>query len=226
MTRPEPEAADLATRLRDKGLDVAVAPLFQILGIDPGPLGDADALLLTSPRAARFVPRDIAALPVYAVGEATAEAAETNGLKVAGIGPGEADTHLAELLPTGGEVLHLAGEDVARDLTATCSALGIPYRREAIYRAQAEKTLPLNARSFLRTKGQKTVTLLSVRAAEVFAQLVTKAGLKAASAELTAACFSQRIAAAASASLPYRSVGQTEPGNLTRFVDFVSSGGT
>ncbi|MEO1658199.1 MAG: uroporphyrinogen-III synthase [Pseudomonadota bacterium] len=226
VTRPQPEAGELARLLQNKGLEPVVAPLFRIVPEEHGELPEASALLLTSPRAARFLPQGAKALPAYVVGTATAEAAAAEGLKVVATGSGEADERLVELLPPQSTVLHLTGEDVARDLGPAFKGRGMFYHRVVIYRAEAETSLPEKAKSFLRAEGEKLVTLLSVRAAEVFAQLVADAGLNDAASGLDAACFGPRIAAAARASLPYRSVRQTEPGNLTQFVDSLSSGGT
>ncbi len=226
VTRPQPEAAELADLLRQAGCLVTVAPLFAIKGVELGLLPEADALLLTSPRAAQFVPETCTPLPTYVVGEATADAARAHGLNIAGVGKGEADAGLAALIPAQSSVLHLSGEHVARDLAPFFAERATHYHRRVTYRAEALSELPEEAETFLKSDGPKTITLLSVRAADIFAQLVAEAGLTGLIPATTAWCFGPRIADTARSSLPYRSVRQTEPGNITQFVDSVSSDGT
>lgn len=226
VTRPQPEASELAELLRQAGCVVTEAPLFTIKGVELGPLPQADALLLTSPRAVQFVPKTCAHVPTYAVGDATADAARAHSLDVAGVGSGEADAGLTALIPPQSSVLHLSGEHVARDLAPFFAEKGTEYHRQVTYRAEALSELPKEAVVFLKSEGAKSITLLSVRAAETFAHLVAEAGLTGLIPATTAVCFGPRIADAARSSLPYRSVRQTEPGNITQFVDSVSSDGT
>ncbi|MEM7739625.1 MAG: uroporphyrinogen-III synthase [Pseudomonadota bacterium] len=224
ITRPQPEADDLAERLRSKGIGVAMAPLFTIKPARLGPLPQANALLLTSPRAARYLPAGVQDMPTYALGEATAEAAKRAGLNVVAQGAGSSDTLPLHHLPQDTAVLHLSGDAIARDLAPVFQSLAIPYHRVVTYMAESAEELPATAGSFLLDGGPKIVTLFSVRAAQVFAQLVAAAGLDDRLTSVTAACFGPRIARAARQSLPYRSVRESEAGNVTGFVDFVSSG--
>ena len=88
VTRPEPGNAATVGRARALGLDARAAPLFAAHPIDwEVPSADRfDALLLTSAQAARLAGDGLAGLarlPVYAVGAATAHAAEAAGLTVA-----------------------------------------------------------------------------------------------------------------------------------------------
>ena len=88
VTRPEPGNAATARRAREMGFDVRAMPLFTARPVEwrPPAAGDFDALLLTSAFAARLAGPGLAclaALPVYAVGPATARAAEAAGLAVA-----------------------------------------------------------------------------------------------------------------------------------------------
>ncbi|MEO1043257.1 MAG: uroporphyrinogen-III synthase [Pseudomonadota bacterium] len=224
ITRPQPEADALAERFRDRRVNVFVAPLFTIQPVEGAPLPPGDVLLLTSPRATRDLSPEVQKLPTITIGASTAAAAKDAGLHVIAHGDGSSDTLPLHKLHEGAKVLHLSGEDIARDLRPIFEAHAIPYHRVVTYKAQRVETLPTEATSFLRRDGAKTVTFFSVRAAEVFAQLVAEAGLDDRMRSVTAACFGPRIAGAARASLPYRSVRESEAGNVIRFVDFVSSG--
>lgn len=87
LTRPEPAASRSARRFAALGHEVVVAPLMEAVPLTPDGLpapGPGKALALTSARAVEAITgtpalardwRDLAHLPVYAVGESTADAA-------------------------------------------------------------------------------------------------------------------------------------------------------
>lgn len=87
VTRPEPGNSATIARAAALGLDARAMPLFAAHPIDwalPAPT-NYDALLLTSAQAVRLAGAqlaELAALPVHAVGEATADAARAAGLTV------------------------------------------------------------------------------------------------------------------------------------------------
>jgi uroporphyrinogen-III synthase len=83
VLRPEPGASATATSARGMGWSPVIAPLFTVRAVawEP-PVEQPQALLLTSANAARLGGGGLAALaalPVYAVGAATAEAARRAG---------------------------------------------------------------------------------------------------------------------------------------------------
>lgn len=117
VTRAEPGAAATEARARALGIDAHAAPLFAACALPwspPDPAG-FDALLLTSAQAVRLAGTGLgklAALPVHAVGEATARAADAAGLRVATTGPGTARGLFDALEPLGGgRILWLCGRD-------------------------------------------------------------------------------------------------------------------
>jgi len=139
LLRPEPGLSASAEQARQLGLKVIACPLFRIepvawRGPDPA---DFDALLLTSANAVQFGGPELdrlKALPVHAVGEATAEAARKAGFGVASTGTGNAGDLLAAL-PSTLRLLHLAGQDhreTGRDLD-----------RRVVYRSAAIDDPPL-----------------------------------------------------------------------------------
>jgi uroporphyrinogen-III synthase len=115
LLRPEPGLSASAERARAMGLEVIACPLFCVEPVEWAVLdpADYDALLLTSANAVRCGGASLAALtalPVHAVGEATAAAAREVGFHVETIGTGSAADLLASL-PGSINLLHLAGED-------------------------------------------------------------------------------------------------------------------
>ncbi len=117
VTRPEPGNAATVERARAMGFDARAMPLFAARAIDwrPPASGDFDALLLTSAFAARLAGQglaELAALPVYAVGNATARAAEAAGLTVAMTGSSGAQRLLDDMTSENiRNILWLCGRD-------------------------------------------------------------------------------------------------------------------
>ncbi|MCY7339841.1 MAG: uroporphyrinogen-III synthase [Sphingomonas bacterium] len=115
LLRPEPGLSASADHARSLGLDVVTCPLFAVEPVAwtaPDPAG-FDALLLTSANAVRHAGpgfAKVAALPVIAVGEATADAARAAGLNVTMVGVAGAQ-HLLDDLADKRKLLHLTGVD-------------------------------------------------------------------------------------------------------------------
>ncbi len=115
VLRPEPGAAATVEKARRLGLDAVAVPLFEIEAVawHPPEPGNFDGLLMTSANALRFGGEALGALrglKVYAVGEATAEAARAAGFDVAATGDGGVDQLLGAIEP-GLRLLHLCGAD-------------------------------------------------------------------------------------------------------------------
>lgn len=119
VLRPEPGNAATAAQIVAAGAEPVRLPLFATEPLDwtaPDPRHH-DALILTSANAVRLAGPGLArlaALPVYAVGAATAAAARAVGLTVAASGDGDAMS-LAERARAASidRALHLAGRDRA-----------------------------------------------------------------------------------------------------------------
>lgn len=115
VLRPEPASTETVKRAEDMGLEARALPLFGIepLGWDvPDPL-QFHALLLTSAKAVSCAGEGLerlSALPVYAVGSATAAAARAAGLRVAAVGNGGIE-QLLPMIPPQLRLLHLCGRD-------------------------------------------------------------------------------------------------------------------
>jgi uroporphyrinogen-III synthase len=136
VLRPEPGASATVDRAREVGLDVIAVPLFEVEPVAweaPDPAA-SDGLLLTSANAVRHGGPELEklrALPVYAVGEATAEAARQAGFDVVAAGDAGMDQLLASIEPDL-RLLHLCGED-RRETTEPRHIVPIPvYRARAI----------------------------------------------------------------------------------------------
>jgi uroporphyrinogen-III synthase len=169
VLRPEPGASATIERARQRGLEAIAAPLFEIEPVAwdvPDPTS-FDGLLLTSANALRHGGPGIEALrglPVYAVGESTAEAARSAGFIIARTGASGVDDLLDSIAP-GLALLHPCGEH-RREPSAALH----PITRVTTYRSRTLEAPDLGA-------APGTVALVhSPRAGERLAALVAARG--------------------------------------------------
>jgi uroporphyrinogen-III synthase len=115
VIRPEPGCSATVTAARELGLDARGAPLFEIHPCAWDlPDGRFDAVLAGSASAFRHGGESLARLhdlPVYAVGEATSEAARDLGFTIAATGTGGLQELLARIDPSHRRLLRLAGAE-------------------------------------------------------------------------------------------------------------------
>jgi uroporphyrinogen-III synthase len=175
VLRPEPGNAATVQAARALGLTAIAAPLFTVRPIEWS-LGDAipEALLMTSANAARHggaTLRQLFRLPVYAVGQATADVAQDAGFTDIRVGSGNVDAVLTLAQGDGARaLLHLVGRE-----HRPAVAEGIAIERRIVYASDPADRLPEVVRDAL----PGVVSLLhSARAARLFAGLVDPAGIR------------------------------------------------
>lgn len=196
LTRPAEDCIATAEAARKAGFASLIVPLVRIEAVAfKATMHDCDALLFTSPQAPRHaaeLPDELAALPAYAVGAATARAAAAAGFSVIATGTGDASQSVAIAAKSGARrLLHLCGKDV----TALTLPPGLELRQVCVYRAVLADALPFPARRELAEGAVFATLLYSGRTAARFVSLLTSAGLDRAS--LRIACLSPAIASAA-----------------------------
>src|SRR5712671_6856528 len=116
VTRPRAEAESLAEALAARGIDAIIEPLLEIhYRSEPAPdLAGVQAILCTSANGVRALARLTAerAVPLFAIGEASAARARDDGFsRVESAGGSLADLVRlvrARLRPDGGRLLHVA----------------------------------------------------------------------------------------------------------------------
>lgn len=141
VLRPEPAASATCARIAAAGGSAIARPLFTIVArpwTPPDP--DAyDAIALTSANAARLGGSGLAALralPVWAVGAATAAAAREAGFSVVHAGHGDGAALFAAMATAGvRRALWLAGEDHAPPPAAPDLDLVVVYRADPLPQA-------------------------------------------------------------------------------------------
>ena len=180
ILRPEPGASRSVERARAMGVDATAMPLFRIEPVEwraPEP-GRFNGLLLTSANALRHGGEQLAsvrALPAYAVGTATAEAARAAGFDLAASGEAGVERLLGSLEPRL-RLLHLCGEHRREPGAAAQQITAVP-----VYRA-----VPLPPPDGLREIDGCVVAVHSPRAAARLAELADDAGLDRASIGIAA----------------------------------------
>jgi uroporphyrinogen-III synthase len=203
VTRPEPGASRTVAALAAMGKTALAAPLFEIvLTAQPRPSGRFAALLVTSQNgAAGLSPASsglAADLPVFAVGDRTAQALRDAGFTdvTSASGDQKALTRLVlARLSTRYRVLLATGEDHKDGLPTAFAAAGHELAVWLRYKAEAVAKLPDEAREALRA-GQIDVALhYSRRASETLLSLAAAEGLGDALARMRHLCLSQDVAA-------------------------------
>ena len=213
ITRPDSEAAALSRRLDDMGHAAISCPMLVIkprldAAVD---LDGAQAIAVTSAAAIRalgWLDQD-RGLPIYAVGSASAQAAQDMGFYAAHVGAGDvadlAKAVIAALNPAAGAIVHPRGATVAGDLAGTLTTAGFTVRGPVLYDAQHITELPGPGRQALESETLDAVLFFSTRTAQTFVSVVDEAELTESCNTLAAICLSQAVADAADA-LPWRTV--------------------
>jgi uroporphyrinogen-III synthase len=182
ITRTQPGADATAMVLRDLGFHAIAIPAAVIVPTHAAvETQGVQALLMTSAAAARnTVATDhIRALPVYAVGDATAQAAEDAGFErvISAGGDGATLAVLAadRMTPRDGALLHLRGQEVAGDVTGMLTACGFETRLVEVYQTRDHPDFPVLVREYL-AKPPGQIVFHSPAGARRFAQALTGYG--------------------------------------------------
>ena len=147
--RPEPGCSATVAAGKAMGLTIEACPLFEIRPVAWSvPSGTFDGLLLGSANALRCGGPQVDSLvdkPVYAVGNATAEAARRRGFTVARVGNGDLQGLVDSLAGERLRLLRLAGreraevsapEGVSIETTTVYESIGLPLPPGVIERVQ------------------------------------------------------------------------------------------
>ncbi len=169
VTRASPGADRTAERLRDLGHSPLVSPVMRVKPLPAAvEVDDVAALAFSSANGVEaFITRTPRRdLPVFAVGDATAEAARQAGFASVVSAAGDVKAlgrTIAEAgLPKGSVVLHPGGRDLAGDLPAEAGP-GVVVRQVALYETVARA--PSEALAVLDHDGLDAVLVHSSKAA-------------------------------------------------------------
>ncbi|MEJ5230985.1 MAG: uroporphyrinogen-III synthase [Geminicoccaceae bacterium] len=197
--------------LHAKGHRVLIDPMLVLRHVPHEPIsGDGvAAVVLTSANALPGLDDPLRRLPIFAVGQATAQAAIAAGCPQVEAGGGDG-VELAKLVreripPEAGTILHVCGEEVRDGLEAALVEAGYRYERLVVYRTEAPPRLSPRTVEALKSHEIDAILFYSPRTAANFATLVEREGLAAELAHASAVCLSEAIAAEIRR-LPWRSI--------------------
>jgi uroporphyrinogen-III synthase len=203
LTRPEPDAQRTAAAFRERGHTVVVAPLMRIEALANVEIGAGPwaAILITSANAAHAIAahqrkKALASVPVFAVGERSAQAMRDAGfadVRSADGGVGDLARLVGERMSPGSSLLYLAGAERAGDLAAKLSTRNFAVQTAVVYRAIAVEDLPLAAAEAL-ARDVEGVLHFSRRTAEAYVNAARRAGMLENALKPAQFCLSAQIA--------------------------------
>lgn len=203
VNRAMPEAEETARDLEARGHQVILAPLRVCLPVDqPAPQGLPAALIATSRNAfaGKALPEEWYRLPLFCVGNRTAEIARAAGFGEVIAASGDAEALAALIvarMPPPASLVYLAGEPRGTTLEMRLAEVGHVMRIWERYRMKRLPTLPDSARGALAEGRCDALLHFSAESARVFFALAAEAGLEAAARRPVHACLSNAVADAA-----------------------------
>lgn len=203
VTRPEPDGLATAERLRALNIEAISCPVLvrETLPVSLPEAKGFAALAITSGNALRsLAERDalssFLSLPLYAVGEHTAE--EARGLGFAQVIAAEGSlASLAQQLAHAkleGPVFYPAARDPAGDLARSLAPFGVMVVTAKIYTMEPVSRLPASVLSELEAREIGAALFYSRRSAECFVELVADHLSREKRTSLGVLCLSEAVA--------------------------------
>ncbi len=174
ITRPEAQSASLAERLRGRGYEPVVAPLFEVSSRSVAVPAGAQAILVTSGNALAALP--VVDRPIFAVGDATAERARARGF--AQIHSAGADAVAlaglvaARLHPSAGPLFLASGAGQGAGLASDLRGRGFRVVRRVCYEVRPVRRFPHAAEMAIRSGELSVALFLSAETALTFVRLL------------------------------------------------------
>lgn len=210
VTRPHPDNEATAASLRARGVEVLLAP---VLRFEPVAFrDDADArygaVIVTSANAPRGIGSHLKGhhlleLPLFAVGEHTADAARRAGFThvisangdAAGLRAAVLASVKAKQLKKAATLLYLAGADLARDLAGELGGDGFRVVTQTTYRMTSVPSLPRDVCDAFAASRVEAVLHYSRRSARAFVEAARAAGVEISALAIPQCCISDNVAA-------------------------------
>jgi uroporphyrinogen-III synthase len=208
VTRPSPDDEATASALRARGFEVLLAPMLRFEPVAYHDDLDAryGAVIVTSANALRGLGlkgHRLLELPLFAVGEHTAEAARRAGFTHVMPASGDAaalrDLVLASVkakaLKKASTLLYLAGADLARDLAGELGDGGLRVVTHTTYRMVPVASLPREVCDAFAASRIKAVLHYSRRSARAFLDAARAGGVEISALSIPQCCISAAVAA-------------------------------
>ncbi|MDP2411192.1 MAG: uroporphyrinogen-III synthase [Pseudolabrys sp.] len=202
ITRPREDSERTAALLRAQGHRVLLAPLLRVEPVTTALRANWGAVIITSAHAAAAMAshpalKELTRLPLFAVGQRSAEAARAIGFtQVTAAGGDLRDltrTIAAARSDAKAPLLYLAGEDRAGDLIGDLAVHGIAAELAVVYRAVVAPFAPALTEA-LRAGEIDAVLHYSKRSAESFLSGAADAGVAGQALAAKHLCLSAQVA--------------------------------
>lgn len=216
LTRPLERCQPLAERLVAEGDEVFIAPALRI-GYIPvqEPTEPLQAVIFTSVQGVEAVAsvRGFKIFPAFVVGSKTASAAHKIGFEHVYNAEGSSED-LFELILSKtnamkGPLLHLCGEQIAGNLVEKLKERGFDARRQTVYEALAQESLPVSVFEKIRMRRFDAVLFFSTRSASIFCRIIHDHNLAHCFDHAEALTISDSVSKAVSA-LPWKRIYTAE----------------
>lgn len=192
MTRPEPGASATARRLVTLGHEPALAPCLEIVSLPLRLPDQVGALIVTSGQAIAPLPARWHGVPMFCVGDATANRARAAGFtRVESAGGDAGDLFrliAARRLP--GTHLLASGERQGMALASQLREAGFSVLRRKVYAARPARVLPPDVAADLAAERIQAALFYSAETARAFVRLRPRNTVA-----ITAYALSQTVAA-------------------------------
>jgi len=205
VTRPHPDNEATAQALRERGFEVVLAPMlrFEQVPLEDAIEADLAGVIVTSANALRAVGGELAALvalPLFAVGDHTADEAHRRGFAKVISAEGDAAKLRQRLRrefrgKRATKLLYLAGADLSRDLAGDLGADGFEVITCTTYRMVALSTLSRETREAFAANEVEAVLHYSQRSARAFLEAARADGVEISALAVPQCCISANVAA-------------------------------
>lgn len=197
LTRPQAQAEKTCAVLQGDGFTVLSAPMLRIetLPYDLPDLSAYDGLIFTSVNAVRAfsargdVPENAVTMPLYCVGEKTADALCDAGCKTIADISGNIELLEKAMIGKAGRYLHLCGVDVVRAMDVQ----GVTVDKLPVYKAHKMPELSPEVAEKLTQQAVDVILFYSARTGQAFAEAVAAAGCTSALSATKALCLSDLV---------------------------------
>ena len=211
ITRPEPGAGETAARITALGLHPIIAPLLMIAQRQANlpPSGRVQAIVATSRNAIPALPASHRHLPLFAVGDATAQHARAAGFEHVISADGDAHALVALLVRScdrlAGPLLLATGQDQGTRIAANLRARGFRVVRRVVYASVAATILPEPVHRAFAAGTLSTALFFSAETANTCVRLLRSARLDHTVVSVAAVAIGQSTAVALQP-LPWRRI--------------------
>jgi uroporphyrinogen-III synthase len=210
VTRPAHDGEKTAEALRKRGYKPLLSPAlrFETMAIHDDHGANYDAVVLTSANAARAIDANpfkakLLNLPVFVVGEHTAEVARAAGFENIINANGDANalrdlvvkSASGKIIKKNATLCYISGADLARDIASELGECGFTVITHTAYRMIPVTSLSDEVSDAFRNGGVDAVLHFSRRSARAFLAAARHSGVEVSALALPQCCISDAVAA-------------------------------